>query len=459
MDVERNTLSDITIKKAGKLQGSLHLPGDKSISHRAALISLLCSEKLQLQNYSDGIDCRRSLDAVRMLGCNVEINGNNVDITPPQMGIMPPNGPIDCGNSGTTMRLLAGLLAGSNITVRLVGDESLLRRPMKRISDPLKMMNAEVLTGEEGTAPLEINPGRLIPIDYTLPIASAQVKSAILLAALAAGSAAKVREKRLTRDHTERMIKWLGGEINIQDVTLTIIPDPDDPRKKKKMLTTDEYKRTITLTPSGRLRGGTIEIPGDISTAAFFIAAALIIPGSHLILKNVGLNPTRNAFITVVKQMGGDITIKNRKEVCGEPVGDVEVKSSKLKPRKISGDIVPNLIDEIPVLAVLAGTMKGTTVVRDVSELRHKESDRIFSIVQNLSAMGAKVGEFPDGFAVEGSGELGGTEIKTYDDHRIAMAFAIAGLAAHGQTIIKNGDVADISCPSFFTMLEGLRVR
>ncbi len=435
------------------------MPGDKSISHRAALISLLCDEKIEIKNFADGADCGNSLRAVEMLGGGVEQDGQTVRLTPPESGIKSPTDPIDCGNSGTTMRLLSGILAGSGVEARVVGDESLMSRPMKRIVDPLRQMNSDIQASEEGVAPLDIRPGSVISIDYIMPIASAQIKSCLLLAGLASGTKVTVREKLLTRDHTERMINFLGGKVAVEDIVPQIIPDPDDPRKKKKVLATDEYKRTVSITPEGRLNGGVIDVPGDISTAAYFIAAAMIVPGSHLILHNVGVNPTRNAFLNVARQMGGEIKIKNRRELSGEPVADIEVTYGPLKPRKISGAMIPNLIDEIPILAVLAASMKGTTIIRDAEELRHKESDRIRAVVDNLGAMGIKIGEFPDGFAIEGTGEINGAEIDSFNDHRIAMAFAVAGLAGHGKTVIGNSEAAAVSCPNFYTMLEGLRLK
>lgn len=453
----QSPMNDTVIRRAKKITGVINLPGDKSISHRAALLSLLCREPVEVDNYSDSDDCQRSLDAVRQLGGAVEIDGQRVRLTPPAGGLVSPDGAIECGNSGTTMRLLAGLLSGSQVAACLTGDDSLSRRPMQRVVEPLRQMNAAIETSAAGTAPLDIRPGALIPLDYTLPVASAQVKSALLLAGLASGSNVTIREKVPTRDHTERMIAQLGGTITVEDITAEIMPDPIDPRKKIKSLPTQDYKRAIHLTASGPLTGGLIDIPGDISTAAFFIAAALMVPGSHLILKDIGVNSTRNAFINVLKQMGADVAIKNRHEISNEPHGDIEVRYSLLKPRKISGDLIPALIDEIPALAVLASRIEGTTIIRDAGELRHKESDRIASLVKNLSAMGVKVGEFPDGLAIEGSGELNGAEVDSGGDHRIAMAFAVAGLATHGNTVIKNSRAVDISCPRFFTLLESLR--
>jgi 3-phosphoshikimate 1-carboxyvinyltransferase len=445
-------VSDTQIRRARKLQGLIRLPGDKSMSHRAALLSLLCREMVEASNFAPGEDCARSLEAVAMLGCAVEQQGDVVRITPPE-GMDAPEDDINCGNSGTTMRLLAGILAGSGITARLAGDESLSRRPMMRIVEPLRLMNADISATESGTAPIDIKPARLIPIDYVMPVASAQVKSSLLLAGLASGSDVKVREKAFTRDHTERMIQYLGGKISVEDVAPEIVADPNDPRKRKKVLPIDDYRRTIALIADERLIGGTIDIPGDVSTAAYFIAAATIVPGSHVILQNVGLNPTRTAFINLARQMGANIKTKNRREVSGEPVGDIEVAYARLKPRKISGDTIPNMI------GILAATIQGTTIIRDAEELRHKESDRIRATVANLEAMGVKVGEFPDGFAVEGTGELNAGEIESFGDHRIAMAFGVAGLAAHGKTLIKNSGVVAVSCPDFFGMLEGLRVQ
>ncbi len=452
-------MSDITIKKARKLQGLLTLPGDKSISHRAALISLLCEDPVEVRNYAPGEDCMRSLDAVRSLGGRVEVDGSRVRLSRPDDGLKAPDTAIDCGNSGTTMRLLAGLLAGAGVSARLTGDESLSKRPMARIVEPLRQMNASISAGEDGTPPIEIEPGDLIPIDYIMPVSSAQVKSSLLLAGLASATPVTVREKKVTRDHTERMIRHLGGAIEIEDVSPEIVTDSKDPRKRKKVMPTDEYRRMIALRSPGRLSGGTIDVPGDISTAAYFISAALIIPGSHVILQGVGVNPTRTAFINLVKKMGGRIEFKNRREMSGEPVCDIEVAYSRLKPRKISGDAIPNMIDELPMLGVLAATINGTTIVRDAEELRHKETDRIHATVANLEAMGVKVGEFPDGFIVEGSGELNGAELESFGDHRMAMAFAVGALVGHGKSVIKDSEAVRVSCPEFFAMLEGLRVK
>lgn len=452
-------MSEMIIKKAKKLQGAISLPGDKSISHRAALMSLLCEGPLTITNYSDAADCQNSLNAVKSLGGIIQNYGQSLVLSPPPDEIKSPEEPIDCGNSGTTMRLLTGLLSGLQVNATLIGDESLSSRPMKRIAEPLGQMNAEINTTEENTAPIQIFPGTIIPIDYTLPVASAQVKSALILAGLSSKTDVIVREKSLTRDHTERMISFLGGALKVEDVKTNIIPDPLDPRKKKKVLETDAYKRSIFLENNTSISGGEINIPGDISTASFFIAAALLIKDSHLIVKDIGINNTRMGLVKILKQMGAQINIKNRREISGEPVGDIEVFHSKLKPRKISGDIIPGLIDEIPILAVLASNIEGTTIIRDAEELRHKESDRIKAVCDNLSAMGVTVGEFPDGMAIEGRSELEGAEIDSFGDHRIAMAFAVAGLCAHGQTIIKDSDVVSISCPNYFNLLDGLRIK
>ncbi|MCP4566392.1 MAG: 3-phosphoshikimate 1-carboxyvinyltransferase [FCB group bacterium] len=450
-------MSEIKIERCKKIQGCLTLPGDKSISHRVALMSLLCQEKVVAVNYADGADCNHSLEAVRALGAQVEKDNGTVQLTPPNR-IADPDGPIECGNSGTTMRLLAGLLAGAGVTARLIGDDSLSQRPMKRIVDPLRQMNAAIDAGEHDIAPLNIAPGLLIPIDYTMPLASAQIKSSLLLAGLASGNAVTIREKNLTRDHTERMIAHFGGSIKVEDVKSRIVPDPDDPRKKKRVLDTEEYKRAIILNGGTALAGGTVEIPGDLSTASYFIALALMVRNSHLIIKDVGLNPTRSAFLTILKRMGANLIIKNRRELSGEPVGDIEISYAKLRSRKVSGDVVPNLIDEIPILAVLAAQTEGTTIFRDASELRVKETDRIRAVVANLSLMGVKVGELPDGFIIEGVEDLSGAELDSFGDHRIAMAFAVAGMAAHGKTVITNSEAVETSCPNFFTMLEGLRL-
>lgn len=450
-------MAETIIQRMSKLTGVVTVPGDKSISHRAALLSLVAASPLEINDFAEGDDCARSLAAVRALGGTVEQDGNRLRLTPPTGGLQRPAETIDCGNSGTTLRLLAGLLAGAGVEARLTGDVSLRRRPMQRIVDPLRKMNAVISAAPDGTPPLAIGPERLIPLDYVLPVASAQVKSALLFAGLASGVEVIVREKNPARDHAERLLQHLGCTCTVEDVTPETIVDPDDPRRKKKVRATDEYRRSITLPGRQTLAGGTVDVPGDFSTAANFIAAAILIRGSHLILKGVGLNNTRIAFVNVLKQMGAEITIKNRAVVCGEPVGDIEAAYSQLKPRKISGDMIGSVIDEIPLLAVLASQIEGTTIIRDAEELRHKESDRIAGVVRNLKAMGVKIGEFPDGFAVEGGTELNGAEIDSFGDHRLAMAFAVAGAAAHGRTVISGSEAVDVSCPRFYTMLEGLR--
>jgi len=458
MTISEGLLNDkIEIKKAHKLNGVIELPGDKSISHRAAILALLSSDKTEIVNYATGEDCKRTLDICRALGAEVAVENNIVTIVPPAERFKTPEDPLDCGNSGTTMRLMAGFLAGAGIKARLIGDQSLSLRPMQRLVDPLREMNAVVIPEENGTAPLDIVPDKLISLDYTLPVASAQVKSALLLAGLASQTPVTVREKVITRDHTERLINFMGGQIEINDIKSELIADPDDPRKKKRVLPTEDYKRMIRLPRQEKLAGGRIEIPGDFSTAAFFIAAGLLVKGSHVIIKNIGFNPTRNAFVAVLRQMGAVITVKNKREWSGEPVVDLEVLYSQLKPRKIHGDSIAALIDELPLLALLAGRIEGTTVIRDAEELRHKESDRIKAMAQNLGVLGIKTGEFPDGLAIEGRPEWEGGVIDSFGDHRIAMTFAVAGLAAHGRTYIKGGRVAAVSCPAFYEMLEGLR--
>lgn len=450
-------MAEITIHRMSKLTGVVTVPGDKSISHRAALLSLLASAPMEINNFAEGDDCARSLAAVRTLGGTVAQDGSRILVSPPKGGLKPPAETIDCGNSGTTLRLLAGLLAGAGIAARLTGDGSLRRRPMQRIIEPLRKMNAVISSAPDDTPPIETGAGRIVPLDYILPVASAQVKSALLLAGLASGVEVIIREKNPVRDHTERMLQHLGCACSVEDITPETVVDPDDPRRKKKVRSTDEYRRSITLPGRQTLAGGRVDVPGDFSTAANFIAAALLIRGSHVILKGVGLNHTRTAFVTLLKQMGADIVIKNRTVIGGEPVGDIEAAYGPLKPRKISGDQIGGVIDEIPLLAVLASQIEGTTIIRNAEELRRKESDRIAAVVRNLKAMGVKIGEFPDGFAVEGGAELNGAEIDSFGDHRIAMAFAVAGAAAHGRTIISGSEAVAVSCPRFYTMLEGLR--
>jgi 3-phosphoshikimate 1-carboxyvinyltransferase len=451
------------------INGTLTLPGDKSISHRAALISLLCKEPLRLLNYSDGEDCKASLEAIRKLGADVQ-QGSDGSLTvtlPKERGSDPVI--IDCGNSGTTCRLLLGLLAGAGITAELIGDESLSSRPMKRVADPLTLMGASIVSGslatssddsdsagtsDPATLPLRVLGGANESIDYRLPVASAQVKSAILLAAVSSGATAIVTEDVITRDHTERMLQHLGANISVKQPRLELTEDPNDPRKKIRTIL-DDWKTQVIVKGSQELTGGEIDIPGDISTAAFFFAAAAI-GGGEITVKNLGLNPTRTAFLDHLKAIGCDVKVSDKEVISSEPRGNVTVTGGALRGRRISGAQTAALIDELPIIAVLACFAEGPTVIRDARELRVKETDRIDALTKNLRVMGAHVGELEDGLAIEAKNEMQPGDFNSYGDHRIAMALSVAALFLSGDSTLTGADAVTVSCPTFFELLDSI---
>jgi 3-phosphoshikimate 1-carboxyvinyltransferase len=361
--------------------------------------------------------------------------------------------PLDCGNSGTTIRLLAGLLAGSSNRYTLTGDASLVRRPMERVAAPLSRMGAQVDLSPEGTAPLVLRGGSLRPIDHTLDVASAQVKSAILLAALSADGVTTVREPVPTRDHTELLLSHLGLPLSAEPVIMEV--EAEDPRRRSTTRRTDE--RVITVKGPCQWEAVEFTVPGDPSTAAFFAAAAMLVRKSDVRLPGICANPTRIGLYSLLSAMGARLQWEHRKTVGGEPVGDLVVGPARLVARKVSGRVIPRIIDELPILAVLATQADGTTVIRDAGELRHKESDRIELVAENLRRMGAKIGALEDGWAIEGPTGLQGAEINTGGDHRIAMAFAVAGLIADGETQLDDAGCVNVSCPGFFDMLDALR--
>lgn len=438
------------LKPARKIAGEICVPGDKSIAHRVALFSILAKEPIEAINYPSGADCQRSLEAARQLGVGIEVKGSTVKFTPPVSSAVEPDTLIDCGNSGTTARLLCGLLAGRDVEVSLTGDESLRSRPMKRIIDPLTEMGAELFS-DEGKLPIRIRGRKLLPLEYRLPVASAQVKSALLLAGLASSSSVTIWEDSITRDHTEIMISAIGEGLSQRKITPRPVPDPIDPRKKK-MVMPESFKKEVQISSQARLLGGTIDIPGDISTASFFFAAAAIGRGT-VTVKNLGLNPTRTAFIDYLKAIGCAVSIVNRSVVSGESRGDVTVSGGELRPRKISGETTVNLIDEIPVLAMLASFVKGKTLIRDAGELRVKESDRLEAISRNLTLMNVKHGLLDDGLAIEGGTDYSGADFESFGDHRIAMAFSIASLFLIGPSTIDD-DAVKVSCPNFYDLLD-----
>ncbi len=423
--------STISVTRATNgLQGQLCVPGDKSISHRVALLGMLAHGSMRVQNYLCSEDCLNTLRAMQQLGLGVAAGEQPGDYTLTGTGGTPsaPTHDIDCGNSGTGMRLMSGILAALPFESRLFGDSSLCSRPMGRIAKPLEQMGAHIeACGEKpGCAPLHITGATLHPIDYTLPMASAQVKSAVLLAGMLTEGTTTVHQPALTRDHTERLFTHFGVPHSISTNGLTI---------------SVEGKATLTAKD--------IIIPGDISSAAFWLVAASITPGSELLLQRVGLNPTRDAIITVLRRMGADITILNRVN-AGEPYGDILVRyTPTLQGTEVLPEEIPNLIDEIPILAVAAAFAKGTTAIRHAAELRVKESDRIATTAGNLRAMGGCVEEFEDGMHITGGTPLHGCVLDSYGDHRIAMSFLIAGLCAEGETTLLHCDNIATSYPGF----------
>jgi 3-phosphoshikimate 1-carboxyvinyltransferase len=417
------------IKPAAKLCGELNLPGDKSISHRSAMISALAEGTTVIENYAASADCSSTLGCLAALGVPITRDGSTVTIEGVGIrGLRKPAGPLDCGNSGTTMRLMTGILAGQNFESVLSGDASLSKRPMKRVIGPMEAMGTSV-DSIAGHAPLHIRGnGGLKGAEHTLAIASAQIKSCILLAGLNANGKTIVNEPTPTRDHTERMLRWFGAEVVSEN-------------------------GAISVTGGQTLLARDLSVPCDISAAAFFLVAAACLPGSELTLKNVGLNPTRTGILEVILKLGVDLTIKNERTVCNEPVGDLTVRGRQgplgSAANVVEGKIIANLIDEIPILAILGTRLDAGLEIRDAGELRVKESDRIASVVENLRRMGASVEEYPDGFRVSRS-ELKGSTIESFDDHRIAMAFAVAGLLAQGETRIEGSECVNISFPGFF---------
>lgn len=420
------------------VKGTVDLPGDKSISHRAALLAALAEGVTRISGFSSSADCASTIECLRSVGVGIEADGRHVTVLGAgKAGFKAPSSLLDCGNSGTTMRLMAGMLAGQRFDSVLTGDDSLRSRPMRRVIEPLEMMGAEI-ESVDGRAPLGVRGGRLLKgIEYTPPVASAQVKSCVLLAGLNAEGETGVVESVPTRDHTERMLRWFGVEV------------------------TEESGRDgtrIALSGEARLTARNVDVPADVSAAAFFLVAAACLEGSELEIRNVGLNPSRNAVVEFLRSCGASIESRRESAVCNEPRADLFVRGgldSSTRPRVLRGGVIANLIDEVPVLAVLGTRLKGGLEIRDASELRVKESDRIASVVANLRKMGAEVEEFEDGLRVVES-HLTGAVLDACHDHRIAMAFAVAGLMASGETRILGSECAAVSFPGFQAALEGV---
>lgn len=415
------------------LRGELRIPGDKSISHRAVMLGSLAEGDTEITHFLKGADCLSTVDCFRKLGVKIEIDDRRILVHGKGLhGLRAPSAVLDCGNSGTTTRLISGILAGQNFSSELTGDASIQKRPMGRIIRPLRSMGASIesMAGND-CAPLRIMGSPLHSIHYNSPVASAQVKSCVLLAGLYADGTTCVTEPALSRNHTELMLQYFGGEISSSGRTVSVKPEP-------------------------HLQGGQVDVPGDISSAAYFLAAALLVPGSEVLLKHVGINPTRDGILRVVRSMGVRVELLNETVSGGEPTADLLVKSASLHGTEIGGDLIPTLIDELPVLAVLAAFAEGTTVIRDAEELRVKESDRLAILVESLSAMGADVTGTQDGMIIRGGRPLHGAMIDSHLDHRIAMSFAVASLAAEGQTEILNSDCVKISYPGFYEDLQFL---
>lgn len=420
------------IKKQTNLKGTLTVPGDKSISHRAVMFGSLASGTTKISHFLEGADCLSTISCFRKMGIEIDRNRDEILVHGKGLhGLSTPSGILDVGNSGTTTRLISGILAGQKFASELDGDDSIRTRPMKRIMTPLTSMGADITSRlDNGCAPLLIHGKPLHAIHYDSPVASAQVKSCILLAGMYADGITSVTEPFLSRNHTEIMLNYFGAEITSEGTTASIRPEPV-------------------------LEGREIQVPGDISSAAYFIAAGLLTPGSEILLKNVGINPTRAGILKVCMDMGADITLLNE-STDGEPTADLLIRSSSLKGTVIEGSIIPTLIDEIPMIAVMAAFAEGTTIIRDAQELKVKESDRIAVMVDNLRRMGADIEGTDDGMIIHGGRPLHGAVIDSHLDHRIAMSFAVAGTICDGTVDILNGECVNISYPEFYHDLYSL---
>lgn len=426
---------ELRIEPAQGFKGEVNVPGDKSISHRAAMLGAMAEGTTEIWGFLRGADCLSTICCLQQLGVEfrgvedgpITVYGRGLD------GLQEPAGVLDCGNSGTTMRLLLGMLAGLRGYAVLAGDASLQRRPMGRVVNPLREMGAAIWGRQGGTlAPLSVQWGNPRSIHYRSPVASAQVKSAVLLAGLHSPGNTSVTEPSPSRDHTERMLEAFGAEVHVESLTVSVAGQ----------------------TP---LTGRKVEVPGDISSAAFFLVAGSIVPGAEILLKGVGVNPTRTGILEVLRSMGADIQLLEQREAAGEPVADLLVKHQPLRGVTVGGEMIPRLIDEVPALAVAAAAAQGTTVIRDATELRVKESDRISAIVRELSRMGADVEELPDGLVIQGGRHLKGATCYSYDDHRMAMALAVAGLVARGETRISDAECIQVSFPDFPQVLTELQ--
>jgi len=426
---------DWTIKPVKQLKGEISVPADKSITHRAVIISAVASGTSVIKNYLDAEDCLRTVKAFQDMGVKISKNGSTLTVEGAgSKGLRKPAGDIYAGNSGTTVRLLSGILAAQSFASRFTGDESLSKRPMKRIIEPLSRMGAKISAREGNFLPLEIagTPG-LKPLDYSSVVASAQVKSCVLFAGLAADGVTSVTEPVRSRDHTERMLKARGADITVDGLKVSV----RGPAKLSKL---------------------DITIPGDISSAAFFLVLAAVSRSAKIRIRNVGVNPTRDGILEVLKKMNSRVILTNRRDVSGEPVADIETESSGLLPFEINEDLIPRLVDEIPALVLAATQANGTSIITGAGELRVKESDRLSAITSELNKMGASIEEKEDGLVIRGHTKLKGAVVESYGDHRIAMTLAVAGLVAEGETIIRNIDCVNTSFPGFLDKIAEISI-
>lgn len=418
----------------GPLRGEVTVPGDKSVSHRGVMFGSIAKGTTEIHNFLQGADCLSTIACFRQMGIEIENHNDTVLVHGNGLrGLKKPDGTLDCGNSGTTARLICGILSGQDFSCTLTGDASIQKRPMKRIITPLSQMGAKLRSlRDNGCVPLEITGTKLHSVSYASPVASAQVKSAVLLAGLYGDGITQVTEPYVSRNHTELMLRCFGADVRTEGTKAVIHPAEE-------------------------LYGQNILVPGDISSAAFFIAAGLIVPGSEILIRNVGINPTRNGILKVCKSMGADLVLLNENQDTGEPTADILVKSSSLHGIEIGGAVIPTLIDELPVIAAMACFAEGETVIRDAAELKVKESNRIEVMVRNLSAMGADVTETEDGMIIRGGKPLHGAVLESKSDHRIAMTFAVAACLADGETEILGAECVNISYPGFYKDLERLK--
>lgn len=424
-------MDKIISSKTG-LNGNIKIPGDKSISHRAVMFGSIAKGDTEITGFLKGDDCMSTISCFRKLGIDINVSEDKVIVHGKGLhGLTAPEEQLYVGNSGTTIRLISGILSAQPFDSVLNGDSSIQKRPMKRVINPLTEMGAEIDSTNNGYAPLTIHGTKLKAIEYTMPVASAQVKSSILLASLFAEGTTIINEPVASRDHTEIMLNYFGADIKNKD-------------------------GVITSSPVNELYGRSLEVPGDISSAAFFMTAGLIVPNSHLIIENVGINPTRTGIIDALRAMGGYIEILNERRSGGELVGDIEVKTSQLRATMLEGSIIPRMIDEIPVFAVAALCAEGTTYVKNAEELKVKESNRIATMSKELGKMGAVITETDDGMIIEGGQKLKGSTVYSHLDHRVAMSCATAALIADGDTTITDADCVGISFPNFYNILENL---